>query len=42
MYTEVMWLPKEDAMKKFLKALGLGAAFAVLGCALAQAGVTPP
>jgi|GEM_PF-6336474 hypothetical protein len=29
-------------MKKFLKTLGIGAAFVLLGCALAQAGVTPP
>jgi hypothetical protein len=37
-----MWLPEEDSMKKFLKALVLGAAFTAMGCVLAQAGVTPP
>jgi hypothetical protein len=29
-------------MKKFLKTLGIGIAFAMLGCALAQAGISPP
>jgi hypothetical protein len=29
-------------MKKFLETLTIGVAFVLLGCALAQAGVTPP
>jgi len=33
---------EEDVVKKVLKTLLIGAGFVVLGCALAQAGVTPP
>jgi hypothetical protein len=29
-------------MRKLLQTLSIGVAFALLGCALAQAGVTPP